>query len=61
MPGLIFVILAPIFLFIFNALTNELCAKKSIPAESQPNVFRTINVLITLLLISAYVENIFTY
>lgn len=61
MPGIIFVILAPILLFVFNSLTNELCSRKSIPVETQPNVFRTINVLITILLISAYVENIFTY
>ncbi|SFE22337.1 hypothetical protein SAMN05428981_104127 [Bacillus sp. OV194] len=61
MPDVIFVILAPVFLFVFNTLTNELCSRKSIPAETQPNLFRTINVLITILLISAYVENIFTY
>ncbi|MCK6255873.1 hypothetical protein LCY76_04545 [Fictibacillus sp. KIGAM418] len=61
MPDMIFVILAPVFLFVFNTLTNELCSRKSIPDETQPSVFRTINVLITILLISAYVENIFTY
>ncbi|MGC4377884.1 hypothetical protein WD019_13195 [Fictibacillus sp. Mic-4] len=61
MPGIIFVILAPFLLLLFNSLTNQLCMKRSIPKETQPDLFRWINVLLTILLISAYIENVFTY
>jgi hypothetical protein len=37
-----------------------LCIQKEIPAEKQPKVFRTINVLITILLVSSYIEVSFT-
>ena len=40
--------------------TNTLCIQKEIPAEKQPKVFRTINVLITILLVSSYIEVSFT-
>lgn len=41
-------------------MTNSLCQQKEIPEERQPKVFRTINVLITILLLSSYVEILFT-
>lgn len=58
--GLIFILFATMMLLAFNSMTNALCTKKNIPEEKQPNVFRTINVLITILLISSYVEILFT-
>nr|WP_202407343.1 hypothetical protein [Pseudalkalibacillus hwajinpoensis] len=58
--GLFFILFATFILVTFNSMTNALCLKKNIPEEKQPNVFRTINVLITILLISSYVEVLFT-
>jgi hypothetical protein len=55
----IFILFAVFILFYINTLTNSLCDQKEIPMEKQPSVFRTINILITILLISAYVENLF--
>nr|WP_230503277.1 hypothetical protein [Sutcliffiella rhizosphaerae] len=52
----LFVLLAVFILFYINKLTNALCVQKEIPEERQPKVFRTINVLITILLISCYVD-----
>ncbi len=37
-------------------MTYSLCLQKEIPEEKQPKVYRTINVLITILLISSFVE-----
>ncbi len=58
--ALYFIPLATVILFIINQLTNTLCIQKEIPEEKQPKVFRTINVLITILLISSYIEVSFT-
>jgi len=41
-------------------MTNSLCLQKEIPEDRQPKVFRTINVLITILLLSSYIEILFT-
>lgn len=60
MLALYFIPLAGIILFYINNLTNMLCVQKEIPEEKQPIVFRTINVLITILLISSYIEILFT-
>jgi len=43
-------------LLLFNTMTNALCQNRNIPEERQPKVFRWINVLITILLISSYIE-----
>ncbi|MGN8644679.1 hypothetical protein ACTNEO_01165 [Gracilibacillus sp. HCP3S3_G5_1] len=56
----IFVIFALFTLFIFNSLTMRLCLQTEMSQEKQPNVFRTINILITILLVSSYVEVIYT-
>lgn len=56
----VFVVFAIITLFIFNSLTMRLCLQTEMSQEKQPNVFRTINILITILLISSYVEVIYT-
>lgn len=60
MLALYFIPLAGFILFYINNLTNMLCVQKEIPEEKQPIVFRTINVLITILLISSYIEILFT-
>ncbi|ART75678.1 hypothetical protein ACQCU1_08190 [Sutcliffiella horikoshii] len=52
----LFVWVAVFILFYINKLTNALCVQKEIPEDRQPKVFRTINVLITILLISSYVD-----
>lgn len=56
----VFIIFAIFILFHINNLTNTLCLQKEIPEERQPKVFTTINVLVTILLISSYVEILFT-
>ncbi|MCZ0755990.1 hypothetical protein [Anoxybacillus sp. J5B_2022] len=58
--ALYFIPLATVILFSINQLTNALCVQREIPEEKQPTVFRTINVLITILLISSYFEVLFT-
>lgn len=37
-------------------MTYALCMQKKIPEEKQPKIFSTINILITILLISFYIE-----
>ncbi|MRH44125.1 hypothetical protein GH741_15900 [Aquibacillus halophilus] len=58
--AIIFVPFALLVLFLFNSLTHKLCLQTEMSQERQPNVFRTINILITILLISSYVEVLFT-
>ncbi|RLQ97297.1 hypothetical protein [Falsibacillus albus] len=54
-----FVVLAIFILYFINTLTNSLCVQKEIPEDKQGKVFRTINILITILLVSSYVEILF--
>ncbi|AKG05017.1 MULTISPECIES: hypothetical protein [Salimicrobium] len=54
--AVVFGVFALVVLFIFNSLTHSLCLKTKMEKEKQMRVFRTINVLITILLISSYVE-----
>ncbi|MFA8439098.1 hypothetical protein [Pueribacillus sp. YX66] len=56
----LFIVFAISMLFLFNSMTNALCLNRNIPEERQPKVFRWINILITILLISSYVEILFT-
>ncbi|CRK83543.1 hypothetical protein [Neobacillus massiliamazoniensis] len=56
----IFIVLSIFILFYVNKLTDSLCIQKEIPEERQHKVFRTINVLTTILLISSYIEILFT-
>ncbi|UFU00483.1 hypothetical protein KO561_05950 [Radiobacillus kanasensis] len=51
-----FAVFALFILFLFNSLTHRLCVQTEMPQEKQPSVFRTINILITILLLSSYVE-----
>jgi hypothetical protein len=56
----VFIILAIFILFYVNKMTDSLCIQKEIPAERQQKVFMIINILITILLLSSYVEISFT-
>ncbi|GIN84107.1 hypothetical protein J6TS2_04930 [Heyndrickxia sporothermodurans] len=56
----IFILFAIVNVYIINNLINSLCIQKEIPEERQPKVFRTINILITILLVSSYVEILYT-
>lgn len=47
---------AVMILFSFNSLTTALCEKREIPEDKQSKVFRTINVLVTILLVSSYIQ-----
>jgi hypothetical protein len=55
----IFILFSGCILFYINTLTNSLCIQKEIPIERQPSVFRTINVLVTILLLSSYMDIVF--
>lgn len=53
----LFVILFSVFyLFQINKMTATLCARKEIPEEKQPKIYKTINILITILLVSLYLR-----
>jgi heme/copper-type cytochrome/quinol oxidase subunit 3 len=56
----IFIVAAIFILFYVNKMTSSLCTQKEIPEERQHKVFRTINVLTTILLISSYLEILYT-
>ncbi|MGJ9382951.1 hypothetical protein CR203_00295 [Salipaludibacillus neizhouensis] len=49
-----FFLFATLYLFMINSMTNSLCIQKEIPEEKQGKVFRTINVLITILITSSF-------
>ncbi|MFB4163738.1 MULTISPECIES: hypothetical protein [Alteribacillus] len=51
-----FLLFSLVYLFVINSMTNALCVQKEIPAERQPKIFRTINILLTILLTSTFVE-----
>ena len=53
---IVFILFAALILYYINKLTDSLCEQKEIPEDRQSGVFRTINVLITILLISSSVE-----
>lgn len=55
-----FIIFSGFILYNINRLTASLCLQKEIPEDRQPTIFRTINILITILLLSSYVEVAFT-
>ncbi|WXB94835.1 hypothetical protein WDJ61_04735 [Bacillus sp. FJAT-52991] len=56
----VFVVFSALILFNINRLTSILCTQKEIPEEKHPKIFRTINIYITILLISSYVEILYT-
>ena len=49
-----------IILYNINKMIDSLCIQKEIPEDRQPKVFRTINILITIMLLSSYVEILYT-
>ncbi|MFD0048766.1 hypothetical protein ACFVHQ_05450 [Actinomycetes bacterium NPDC127524] len=55
-----FILFSAVILYNINKMTNSLCLQKEIPEDRQPKVFRTINILITILLLSSYIEISFT-
>ncbi|QED47128.1 MULTISPECIES: hypothetical protein [Cytobacillus] len=59
MISIFFIIFAIFILFNINKMTYSLCLQKDIPEERQPKVYRTINILVTILLISSFVENLY--
>lgn len=52
----IFIIFAIVVLFLFNNLTQALITRREIPAERQKKVFQTINTLLTILLLTSYLD-----
>ena len=53
---LLVVLFSVFYLFQINRMTYALVMQKEIPEEKHGKIFRTINVLITILLVSFYVE-----
>ncbi|PGZ94337.1 hypothetical protein COE51_22685 [Bacillus pseudomycoides] len=56
---MIFIAFALIVLVYTNLMTHTLCQQKQMSDRSKTSVFRFINVCITILLISSYIEIIF--
>ncbi|GIN37982.1 MULTISPECIES: hypothetical protein [Heyndrickxia] len=56
----IFILFGIVIVYLINNMTNALCIQKEIPEDRQPKVFTTINILVTILLVSSYVEILFT-
>ncbi|MBB6454668.1 hypothetical protein HNQ94_003157 [Salirhabdus euzebyi] len=57
---LFYVPFAVFILFIFNSLTHSFCLKSEMSNERSHRMFRTINVSITILLISSYMKVLYT-
>lgn len=54
---LVVVVLFSVFyLFQINRMTYALCMQREVPEEKQTKIFSIINILITILLVSFYVE-----
>lgn len=51
---IVFVLFAALMLMIFNHFIYLICMKRSIPEERQENIFRKVNISLTILLISSY-------
>ncbi|MEW9675041.1 hypothetical protein ABRT01_02450 [Lentibacillus sp. L22] len=51
-----FVVYALFILLIFNSLTNQFCLKLEMNRHKQSRVFRMINIMIIILLVSSYVK-----
>ncbi|ARD47654.1 hypothetical protein CSV69_15245 [Sporosarcina sp. P26b] len=48
------------YLYQINKMTFALCQSREIPEEKQPKIYRTVNILITILILSLYVEVFFS-
>ena len=60
MISFVFIAFSLIILYNINKMTDSLCIQKEIPEDRQPQVFRTINILVTIMLLSSYVEILYT-
>lgn len=58
MAGLLitFILFSILILYNINRLTNLLCVQREIPEERHEKIFRTVNILIVILLSSSYIE-----
>lgn len=56
----IFIFLATIIIFYMNLLMFRFCIQKEIPEEKHHQIIRTANIATMILLISSYVEILFT-
>ena len=54
------VLFSAFYLIQINRMTHALVMSKEIPEEKHPKIFRTINILITILLVTFYVELVYT-
>ncbi|ASK60872.1 hypothetical protein CFK37_00935 [Virgibacillus phasianinus] len=54
--SILYVFYALFVLFIFNSLTYQFCLKMEMNSKKQSTVFRAINMMIMVLLVSSYVE-----
>lgn len=54
--SIIYIIYALAILLIFNSLTHKLCIKMEMNEKKQSSVFRAINMMTMVLLISSYVR-----
>lgn len=50
----VFILFAAFIFMIFNHFIYLICIKRSIPEERQKNIFRKVNISLTILLISSY-------
>lgn len=53
---IIFIFYALVVLLIFNSLTNRFCLKMEMNQHKQSRVYRMINIMILILLVSSYVK-----
>ncbi|REB04723.1 hypothetical protein DVB69_16680 [Sporosarcina sp. BI001-red] len=53
---IITVLFSLFYLFQINKMTFALCESREIPEEKQKKIYATVNVLITILMLSLYVE-----
>ncbi len=60
MVSFVFIAFSLIILYNINKMTDSLCIQKEIPEDRQPQVFRIINILVTIMLLSSYVEILYT-
>lgn len=53
---IITVLFSLFYLFQINKMTYALCESREIPEEKQPKIYKTVNILVTILILSFYVE-----
>ncbi|PTL38949.1 MAG: hypothetical protein EA344_07970 [Alkalicoccus sp.] len=51
-----YILFAMFYLFIINTMTNNLVVSKEIPEEKHQKIFRTVNILITILITTSFVR-----